>query len=212
MKKNSFILLILTFFCANVSSQDIKPYFTIIPDNILGYVNIGLRKDLIDLYNANQNAEVRNLLGGTTRMTFLSPQFLKLNLSDFTDVEMRMIQEQGDSMGVVIVNKTLKTAYPESVLSVYTTDWRLLPVVSYFSEPSFKDFLSVALSDDDLRELERAIPYPVFKIEMDSLSSDLHVYPEFIRGMSMENIRKWKSFFEEKPIVYVWKEGRYEKM
>lgn len=210
MKKNSFILLILTLFCTKVSAQDIKPYFTIIPDNILGYVNIGLRKDLIDLYNAKQNAEVRNLLGGTTRMAFLSPQYLKLNLSASTDVEMRMIQSN-DSTGYIVVNKTLKSTYPESVLSVYTSDWKSLPVNSFFSEPTVQDYLKKSIPDDGLAILKGDIPYPVLRIEMDSLSNNLNVYPEFLKSMSKESALRWKDHFTEEPITYIWKEGRYEK-
>ena len=210
MKKNSFILLILTLFCTKVSAQDIKPYFTIIPDNILGYVNIGLRKDLIDLYNAKQNAEVRNLLGGTTRMAFLSPQYLKLNLSASTDVEMRMIQSN-DSTGYIVVNKTLESTYPESVLSVYTSDWKSLPVNSFFSEPTVQDYLKKSIPDDGLAILKGDIPYPVLRIEMDSLSNNLNVYPEFLKSMSKESALRWKDHFTEEPITYIWKEGRYEK-
>lgn len=211
MKKNSFILLILTLFCTNVLAQDIKPYFTIIPDNILGYVNIGLRKDLIDLYNANQKAEVRNLLGGTTRMVFLSPEYLKLNLSQSTDMEMRMIQSPNDSTGIIVVNKTLKSAYPESTLSVYSTDWRSLPVNSCFSEPAISDFLVRSLSDSEVGELNKSIPYPYMRIEMDSSSNKIRVYPEFINSMSKEDRIKTKEWFKEKPLIYYWKEGRYEK-
>lgn len=211
MKKNSFILLILTLFCTNALAQDIKPYFTIIPDNILGYVNIGLRKDLIDLYNAKQNAEVRNLLGGTTKMLFLSPEYLKLSLSQSTEMEMRMIQEPKDSTGFIVVNKTIKTAYPESTLSIYTTDWRSLPAGSYFKEPSVKDYLIKSLASEDLQELESVIPYPVLRIEMDSSNNSLRVYPEFTQSMSVENAQKWKPRFTEAPIEYKWKEGRYEK-
>lgn len=211
MKKNNFILLILTLFCTNVTAQDIKPYFTIIPDNILGYVNIGLRKDLIDLYNAKQKAEVRNLLGGTTRMTFMSPEFLKLNLSQSTDMELRMIQEPGDSTGIIIVNKTLRTAYPESVLSVYQTDWKSLPLTNYFTEPVLNDFISIDLSAEEKAELVKAIPYNFVRIEMDSVNNALKVYPQFLYSMSKENRQKWKDKVSDHPINYIWKEGRYEK-
>ncbi|MGL4331256.1 MAG: DUF3256 family protein [Bacteroidales bacterium] len=211
MKKNSFILLILTLFCTNALAQDIKPYFTIIPDNILGYVNIGLRKNLIDLYNAKQNAEVRNLLGGTTRMAFLSPEYLQLNLSQSTDMEMRMMQAPNDSTGVIVVNKTLKSAYPESTLSFYSTDWKSLLLNSYFTGPVISDFLERDLSAYEMDELNKSIPYSYMRIEIDSSSNKLRVYPEFINSMSKEDRVKTKDWFKEKPLIYYWKEGRYEK-
>ncbi|MGL5787784.1 MAG: DUF3256 family protein [Bacteroidales bacterium] len=211
MNKNYFIILIVTFFCTNSFAQDITPYFTIIPDNILGYVNIGLRKDLIDLYNAKQKAEVRNLLGGTTRLDFMSPEYLKLQLSDKTTMEMRMIQNPDDSTALIVVNKTLNTAYPESVLSVYASDWRSLASGNYFEQPALNDFLYDGVTDAELAELKRVIPYDNVLIELDSVKNELNVTPQFFKSMSVEDHSKWKDKIINKPVIYIWKEGRYVK-
>lgn len=211
MKKNCFILLIVTFFCTNSIAQDITPYFTIIPDNILGYVNIGLRKDLIDLYNAKQKAEVRNLLGGTTCLEFMSPEYMKLRLSDKTTMEMKMIQNPGDSTAIIIVNKSLDTVYPESVLSVYTSDWRSLPLANYYEQPRLTDFLKENISDEELTELRKSIPYDNMIVELDSVQNELKVTPRFFDSMSKEDRFKWKDKIQDITVTYIWKEGRYVK-
>ncbi|MGL5318074.1 MAG: DUF3256 family protein [Bacteroidales bacterium] len=144
-------------------------------------------------------------------MTYLSPDYLSLDLSGSTGLEMRMIQEPGDSTGVIVVNKTLRTAYPESVLSFYSTNWQTLPAENCFVARSPEAFLTREISPEERQELERAMGYNSLRMELDSAANRLRVYPEFVKSFTREDQQRWKEKIRTTPLTYVWKKGRYER-
>lgn len=209
MKKHCLIaLFILTCFTSSYS-QNIKPYFTIAPDMILGYVNINQRKDLIDLYEAKQNAVIKNQLGGITQVDTMSYDFIKIKLSSLTDIEIKLIQNQTDTTGIIVVNKTIKGQYPESNLTFYTTSWNSIPTSSLFNAPRWTDFIKKDTPEDIKKELTHELAYRNISYELIPGTNQIQATPSFLKSFSKEATEKWHIYFENTPIIYNWKEGRY---
>lgn len=209
MKKHCLITLFILSCFTSSYSQNIKPYFTIAPDVILGYVNINQRKDLIDLYEAKQHAVIKNQLGGITQVDTMSYDFIKIKLSALTDIEIKLIQNQTDTTGIIVVNKTIKGQYPESNLSFYTTSWNSIPSTSLFTAPSWIDFIKKDTPAEIKEELIHELAYRNVSYELIPGSNQIIATPSFLKSFSKEATEKWHTYFEETPIIYNWNEGRY---
>lgn len=211
MKKHCLITLFILSCFTSSYSQNIKPYFTIAPDIILGYVNINQRKDLIDLYEAKQNAAIKNQLGGTTQVDTMSYDFIKIKLSTLTDIEIKLIQNESDTTGIIVVNKTIQGQYPESNLAFYTTSWNTIIPETLFEAPVWTDFIRKDTPEAIRYELMHELAYRNISYELIPQTNQIKVIPSFLNSFSKEAIEKWNSYFDDTPLIYSWNEGRYVK-
>lgn len=123
----------LSVFPANAQEKKISDVFAAMPDSLVPYLTENNRLDMIDFSTMNMKAEVENMFGEKSEMLSLSDNYLKLQLNDFTVVEMKLMKTDSlmcdSSMHVVYLVKTIGRETKFSTVRKYTSEWTFLEEV-----------------------------------------------------------------------------------
>lgn len=142
------IIYVLSLFCVQMGAQDLtaSQLFRQMPDSLLPYLSQGNRLDLIDFVESGMESKVTDGLDGSVRLTKLTTDYLMLELSQSSSLEMKLLPCEAGVFGdtvrsVVCVVMTVGTDVRESTVNFYTTGWHCLP-----SEGMIEPSLSVIAS------------------------------------------------------------------
>lgn len=110
------------------SAKSIKELWIAMPDSMIPYLTRDMRAELV---NAEETKEVNNALGGKTRIDTLTHRYLRVTLTEASQIEMRLLPStQGDS--VLCVVQTYKGSVPESVVHLYNQEWEKMETKQLF--------------------------------------------------------------------------------
>jgi len=126
MKKIITILVLWSIINAQWSianGQTIKQIFQTLPDTILPSLSKNDRLDLIDLFENNMKNEVTNRLKGKSRMTLLTTNLAKIQLSELAEVQLCLLPTP-DSYLICLIH-SVKTDAWDSTVRFYNPDWTL---------------------------------------------------------------------------------------
>ena len=193
MSKRLFlIILLMVAFGVATETQAAQPekgigaHFLSMPDSLLPLLTERNRQDLLDFYQNNMEAKVRNRMNSYVRLDTLTDDYLRLTLSTVSSLQMKQLQTT-DSMTIVCMVRTVAAPARDSQVEFYDTAWRRL----YWLElpvPQTSDYFDQApdsvarmmefaqRSVDDLRLVDVTIEpnQPVFTLQIatDELAED----------------------------------------
>lgn len=212
MRQRNYILILFTCLlcCSGIHSQNAAAYFASMPGDLIPELEPNRRKDLIDLYQDNQKAAIRNNLNGLAVLEKLSSDYLLLQ-TDSSRLEIILLTMINDSKMLCTI-ETRCAPVCDSRIAFYTVDWKKLdsnlfitPVnTSYFlkedenaSNPEF----AAALTNLDIELME-------FRYDPDTRSlAQIYNTPRYLAN---EEYKKVKPFLKEAPYVFRWKQIRFE--
>lgn len=181
-----FILFTLHFsLFASFAQLRMRDMFASMPDSMLAMMTKNDRLDCIDFIENNMKASVRNKLDQYVELKQLTADYLLLETSELSRVEMKMIS-QSDSTCLLYVVRTYCGAAADSYVECFNQDWQ--PVQHVCSRPSVEAFFpslpteqndalqGALLSLQDLTLLQGRLsadtPTLTWKIALDELSKD----------------------------------------
>ena len=121
-----------TFGQAQLSIRDI---FAAAPDSIFPLITENNRLDCIDFKENNMQARVKNLLDQYTEMTDLTKNYLRIQMTGRSIVQMRLLSST-DSIFCLI--STYLGPTPDSRITFYRYDWT--PIQIDAPQPQVEDF------------------------------------------------------------------------
>lgn len=130
-----------------------KQIFSDLPDSVLPTLTRNDRLDCIDFIENNLTNEVRNALDGKTRLTVLTENLAKVQLSLMSEVQICKLPVSSTSTGqtgdfiICLVHSSDVRGW-DSVLQFYDNAWRPLDASSMISMPQTEDFVVQADSVD----------------------------------------------------------------
>lgn len=206
------IMNVLLSACAmNLGAQDMGELFVKMPDEYIVELEDAWRKDLVDLYQAGKDAKLQNRMQGTSQLMKLTPDYLKIQTTVRSTVELRRLPLINDTYIICMVT-TVSAPVSDSRVDFFTTDWKPLPVDDLYLPASVNDFLLPEVDTTDV----------VFLDVMAALDMDLFVYRlnEKAQTLTAEYVtldyldtpmrEKAKQFFKTEPKVFTWTKGRFE--
>ncbi len=206
------IMKVLLSACAmNLGAQDMGELFVKMPDEYIVELEDAWRKDLVDLYRARKDAKLQNRMQGTSQLMKLTPDYLKIQTTVRSTVELRRLPLINDTYIICMVT-TVSAPVSDSRVDFFTTDWKPLPVDDLYLPASVNDFLLPEVDTTDV----------VFLDVMAALDMDLFVYRlnEKAQTLTAEYVtldyldtpmrEKAKQFFKTEPKVFTWTKGRFE--
>ena len=128
-----------------VSAQDMRTVFLNAPDGIFPLLSGNDRADLVDYIEAGMTAKVTNRLDGTTVLHELENDYLKLATTASSDVQLKLLPFQGDT--VICMIKTVKAEAADSRIRFYDKEWNLLDGDRMFRSPSIAEFFTSAVDE-----------------------------------------------------------------
>lgn len=127
-------LLVFTFAvlsCVQTRAQEVvmRDVFIAMPGSFTPYLSHNDKLDLIDFMESGMASEITNGLDGKTRLDTLTADYLRLQLSPASQIEMKLLPytsavPSGSAGRVVCLVTTFGNAPAESSVRFYTTDWK----------------------------------------------------------------------------------------
>lgn len=184
------LAMFLTMAClsTSLSAQEVRmrDVFAQMPDTILPLLTKNNRLDCIDFIENGMQAKVRNRFDDYAELTHLTDSYLHLQLSEASEVEMKLLQTKKGENRIVLF-RTYAAPARDTHVECYDAEWRLVndvnlpcPGVEEFWEEAPDSLSQLArfaqLSQKDLR-LVKVSPSPdspsiVMTIAIDELAED----------------------------------------
>ena len=158
-------ILILLAVSITGKAQTMKQLFTNMPDTILPTLSKNDRLDMVDLIENNMQNEVTNRLKGKSRLTKLTDNLAKIQLSELAEVQLCKLPTP-DSYLICMIHSVKADAW-DSTTKFYNPDWtpatyklstgsmgKMLMTFYYYN---FTDDTTLATTVSDLRNGEGKI-------------------------------------------------------
>ena len=205
------LLLIAVLFCAMpLFAQNMKSVFIAMPDSITPLLSQVNKEDCVDFLDSNMKAEVTNRFGGKTEMKVLTDDYVLMQTTPGSMLEMKLLPVN-DSTKVVCMVKTVCASACDSEIRFYASDWsKELSKDDFLQQPDVETFY---LPQDSVTEEYTLIRK---KADMDmmkaSLSKDdasltfIYTTPEY---MNKDDKEKLLPYLRKEPIVLQWQDGKF---
>lgn len=121
--KKIFLILLVSFSLLPLNAQNMRQIWLEMPDSIVPYLNRSLRTELADYVTMGMKSEVMNALRDTTRIEKLTNDYILVQLSNATKLEIKSL----DAYTIVMV-QTWCGPLAESKLSLFSNNWEVKPL------------------------------------------------------------------------------------
>ena len=116
--KKIFLILLVTFSLLPLNAQNMRQIWLEMPDSIVPYLNRSLRTELADYVTMGMKSEVMNALRDTTRIEKLTDDYILVQLSNATKLEIKSL----DASTIAMI-QTWCGPLAESKLSLFSNNW-----------------------------------------------------------------------------------------
>jgi len=205
------LLTIISIFCAiSAFAQDMKTVFVAMPDSVVPLLTKVNREDCIDFLASNMKAEVTNRLGGKTEMKVLTEDYVFVQMTPNSTLEMKLLPVN-DSTKVVCMVKTVCASACNSEIGFYASDWsKKFENGDFLLKPSADAFF---LPNDTISEEGTLIRKKAdMHLMKASLSKDdasltfIYTTPDYF---NKEDREKLLLHLRKEPIVFRWQDRKF---
>ncbi len=135
------------------------------PNSVMPLIAPTVRLDMVDYYNAASSKSSTNNLDGKCHITSLGAEHISVQVSDASTWTLDLIRHRGDT--IYMVNTTVLTPAPDSMVTFYDTDWNELSH-NIFTPPTLDDFVTVGkLTPEQDALLRSTVPFVLHEDEYD---------------------------------------------
>ena len=191
-------------------AQDMKSVFVSMPDSIAPLLTKVNKEDCVDFLAYNMKAEVKNRFGGATELKVLTDDYLFLQTTANSSMEMKLLPIN-DSTKVVCVIKTVCSSACDSEVHFYSSDWKQkLITTDYMSKPEGDVFfLPVDSADEEYALIRKEANVHLMKASLskeDVSLTFIYTTPDYL---NKENKEKLEPYLRKEPVVLKWQEGKF---
>ena len=189
-------------------AQELRSLFVAMPDSVLPLLTKTTRMDCVDFLDSNMKAEVKNRFNNTSELKVLTKDYLELQLTSQSSVEMKLLP-LNDSVKVVCMVHTVCGSVCDSEITFYDTQWKQLPAKNYITLPEVDRFYYLNTNDESFIVARRAADMNLMKANLSSEASTLtfiYTTPEYL---SKEDKEKLELYLRKEPVVYQWEDGKF---
>ena len=208
--KRLYLIYILCMCCwLGGRAQELRSLFVAMPDSVLPLLTKTNRMDCIDFLDSNMKAEVKNRFNNTSELKVLTKDYLELQLTSQSSVEMKLLP-LNDSVKVVCMVHTVCGPVCDSEITFYDTQWKQLPSKNFITLPEVDRFYYLNTNEESYATVRKAADMYLMKANLSSEASTLtfiYTTPEYL---SKEDREKLELYLRKEPIVYQWGEGRFQ--
>lgn len=208
--KRLYLIYILCMCCwLGGRAQELRSLFVAMPDSVLPLLTKTNRMDCIDFLDSNMKAEVKNRFNNTSELKVLTKDYLELQLTSQSSVEMKLLP-MNDSVKVVCMVHTVCGPVCDSEITFYDTQWKQLPSKNFITLPEVDRFYYLNTNEEFYATVRKAADMYLMKANLSSEASTLtfiYTTPEYL---SKEDREKLELYLRKEPIVYQWVEGRFQ--
>lgn len=207
-------LLLSILLCActwGIKAQEMDAVFVAMPDQYIPQLENAWRKDLVDLHHSGKEARLKNTMNGFSSLQKLSSDYLLLQVTDRSTIEMKLLPLVNNT-NVVCVVTTVYGPVPDSQIQFFTTAWEPLELSDLFTPVTADWFIKEEVDRNSISFIENAS-----RLDMDllkySLSSDhLTLTAEYTtpQYLGKQDRAKVEPYLKETPKVYTWEKSHFK--
>ena len=206
MKRHILIFITILLACPVMSAamEKAATLFAIMPDELLMSVEVNRRKDMIDLFHSGQKAQVENKLKGKATLTALTENFLSVDLSDNSNMQIKLFQA-ADSTNIIAVINTVCGPACDSRIDFYDQNWKALEQRHFIELPDINDFITLPEKSSDEQKYDAEVIDMIlmqysFDPENDTLSISFHPNEYMLDDM----YKKVEPYLNDQPVQFSW--------
>jgi hypothetical protein len=205
------LFLILLSFCAlSATAQNMKSVFIAMPDSIAPLLTQVNKEDCVDFLDSNMKAEVTTRFGGTAEMKVLTEDYVFLQTTPSSTLEMKLLPVN-DSTKVVCMVKTVCASACDSEIHFYTSDWKgKMAVGDFLQKPEQEAFY---LPNDSVTEesvlIRKKADMHLMKASLskeDASLTFIYITPDYL---NKEDKKQMLRYLNPNPVVFQWKDGKF---
>lgn len=195
-----------------VQAQELRNLFVELPDSLSPLLTKVNREDFGDFLDSGMRATVKDRFGGEAEMLRLTSDYLFLQETAASTIEMKLLPVN-DSVKVVCCVQTCLAPVPDSRVTFYSTRWEPLPQEAFLTPPVADDFFVPVREEAgsaDCRECRRLADMTLLKASLSATSDSLtfiYTTPDYL---DKESARKLRSCLRSSPVAYRWQQGRFQ--
>ena len=203
-------MLLCILSISSAFAQDMKSVFISMPDSIAPLLTKVNKEDCVDFLAYDMKAEVKNRFGGVTELKVLTDDYLFLQTTANSSMEMKLLPVN-DSTKVVCMIKTVCSSACDSEVHFYSSDWKQkLMTTDYLSKPEGDMFfLPVDSSDEEYALIRKEANVHLMKASLskeDVSLTFIYTTPDYL---NKENKEKLEPYLRKEPVVLKWQEGKF---
>jgi len=149
---------------AKQNEDSIERFFIDMPDEEIEYLDMSLKREMIELYKATSTVKVRNLMGGESWISYIDSSRIDIVLAA-NKCFMTIKQYKRRNRVVYTIIRTLHTPIVDSYVSIYSNDIESIEVSKYLKYPKFADFFAKTKNKDLKRSMSK-ISMLFYKIDV----------------------------------------------
>jgi hypothetical protein len=191
-------------------AQDMKSVFIAMPDSIAPLLTQVNKEDCVDFLDSNMKAEVTTRFGGTAEMKVLTEDYVFLQTTPSSTLEMKLLPVN-DSTKVVCMVKTVCASACDSEIHFYTSDWKgKMAVGDFLQKPEQEAFY---LPNDSVTEesvlIRKKADMHLMKVSLskeDASLTFIYTTPDYL---NKEDKKQMLRYLNPNPVVFQWKDGKF---
>lgn len=208
--KRLYIIYIMCFCCwIGSQAQELRSLFVAMPDSVLPLLTKTNRMDCVDFLDSNMKAEVKNRFNNTSELKVLTKDYLQLQMTAQSTVEMKLLP-LNDSVKVVCMVQTVCGTACDSEVTFWDTQWKQLPSRQFISLPDAERFFLQTEGDKESYESARkAADMNLIKAALSVDSAELsfiYTTPDYL---SKDDKEKLTPYLRKEPLIFRWENGEY---
>ena len=205
------LLIVLTFFCAMpMVAQNMKSVFIAMPDSVVPLLTQVNKEDCVDFLDSNMKAEVTTRFGGTAEMMVLTEDYVFLQTTPSSTLEMKLLPVN-DSTKLVCMVKTICASACDSEIHFYTSDWKGKMAVGDFLQKLEQE--AFYLPNDSVTEesvlIRKKADMHLMKASLskeDASLTFIYTTPDYL---NKEDKKQMLRYLNPNPVVFQWKDGKF---
>ena len=145
MKKVSILFCFLCMLCGTAHAQSLKDLFLKMPQEVCPVLSEYNRLEIVDNQKNNKAMQTRNLFRTFSKMEELTDDYAHLVISKNSEKEMKLLTKNDGTSIIMVISTIFCDDTPDSSVAFYSTDWKPLRTLDYYTLPAIDNFRRVTI-------------------------------------------------------------------
>ncbi len=190
----------------SVNARTIRDFFISDSSNVFELIDPNTRLDLLDYFDEGKLISTRNNLGDGTQLVSVTPNFISINTTKSSNIEMYLLTEGKDSL--IILNTTLKLPASEGKISIYNKDWEKIDTKKHFKHPKIADFIKKTATKSQIQSINETVDFPIISYTINPANGNITATQNMAQYMSKDDYAKISPYLTDS-ISYQLKGKKY---
>lgn len=138
-------LIAFSFSLLALQAQSLKDLFLKMPQKVCPVLSEYNRLEIVDNQKNDKTMQTRNLFRTFSEMKELTDDYAHLVISKNSEKEMKLLTKNDGTRIIMVISTIFCDDTPDSSVAFYSTDWKPLRTLDYYTLPPIDNFRRVTV-------------------------------------------------------------------